>query len=407
MAIIGSFLFFLGGVFLSSFSHTLLLSKKGELQQFGRHNKFFAFSEKHFLTIHIFEQTLFQLRLVKTVLTFSAFLFLLAQPFLSIVSIFVVFLFLTYLSYLATNFMSKKLFALTTPTALFIFYLFYPLTSPFLALYRRINYRIQKKSKNQFKSKLQHLIMGDYDEKLFASLATFNEKDVREVMIPRIKIFALQLNTSIGKAAKAILHEGYSRIPVYGTDLDNIVGFLLYKDLLKVFIQAQESPSLLNETIEMLLKPVIYVPENKKISALFQDLRKKQSHLAIIVNEYGSTEGVITIEDILEELVGEIKDEYDIEEEEGFWKLPGGSWVVDAKVSIIDIEKKIGIRIPHSPEYETIGGFLFHKAGNIPQKGWSLCLDEFEIEVLISSERCLEKLRLIPLLEKKEKIAKE
>lgn len=407
MAIIGAFLFFLAGMCVSSFSHTLLLSKKRDLQQCSRQNKLFAFFEKHFLILNVFEQTIFQLRLIKTVLTFSAFLCLLAQPFALIVSAFFVFFILTYLSYLATNFTAKKLFALTMPTALFIFYLFYPLGLPFLALYRRINYRILKKNKNQVKSKLQHLIMGDYDEKLFASLSTFNEKDVREVMIPRIKVFALHSNTPIKKAAKSVLHEGYSRIPVYGTNLDNIVGVLMYKDLLKVFMKAQDSPSLLNETIEMLLKPVIYVPENKKISALFQDLRKKQSHLAIIVNEYGSTEGIITIEDILEELVGEIKDEYDIEEEEGFWKLPGGSWIVDANVSIIDIEKKIGIRIPHSPEYETIGGFLFHKSGNIPQKGWSLCLDEFEIEVLISSERCLEKLRLIPLLEKKEKIAKE
>lgn len=407
MAVSISFLFFFSALLISSFSEALPLLKKQQIQQFSLKNKFFSVFEKQFLQFVSFENTLVQLYLSKLVLSLTAVAFLAKSPFWLILSVLFIFFILTYCSYSASRLWPEKTFKLTASLASFSFYLLYPITVVFSALYAKVNRQAQKQAENRIKNRLQHLMMRDYDEKLLTSLSTFHEKEAREVMVPRINIFALPLNTSIKEAAQTILKEDYSRIPVYQEDLDNIVGFFMYKDLLKIFTEAEKTPSLLNEPVEILLKPVIYSPENKKISFLFQDFKKKQCHLAIVVNEYGNTEGLITTEDILEELVGEIKDEYDFEEEEGFWKLPGGGYIVDAKISIIDLEKKIGIRIPHSPEYETIGGFLFHKAGTIPQKGWSLYLDEFEIEVLISSERHLEKLRLTPLLEKKEKIAKE
>ncbi|MFA6501683.1 MAG: transporter associated domain-containing protein, partial [Parachlamydiales bacterium] len=153
---------------------------------------------------------------------------------------------------------------------------------------------------------------------------------------------------------------------------------------------------LLNKPIENFVKPIIYAPENKKISKLFLEFKNKKTHLAIIVNEYGGTEGIVTIEDILEEMVGEIKDEYDIEEEKQYWQLPTGSFVIDAKMNIIDLEDQLKIKIPHSPEYETIGGYIFHIAGTIPSKGWKIHLEDFDIEVLISNERCIEKIRITP-----------
>ena len=238
------------------------------------------------------------------------------------------------------------------------------------------------------------------DPKFLSSLITFQEKAVREVMIPRVKIFGLPANTTIRQASKEILSQGFSRIPVYKDRIDNIIGILMYKDVLKTYVKTtlgEEPSSILDSPIESFINPVIYAPENKKIFQLFQEFRLKKRHLGIVVNEYGGTEGLITIEDILEELVGEIQDEYDIDEERQIWKLPNNTWIVDAKLSIIDLEKKLNIHIPHSPEYETVGGFIFHRAGSIPKKGWSLLLDEFEIEVLISNERCIEKIRITPL----------
>jgi CBS domain containing-hemolysin-like protein len=181
--------------------------------------------------------------------------------------------------------------------------------------------------------------------------------------------------------------------------MDNIVGVILYKDVMEYYFNCIEKKetSPLETPLEKLLKPVIYTPETKKISHLLQEIRSHQIHLAIVVDEYGGTEGIVTIEDILEELVGEIADEYDIiDEEKLYMPYPAGGWIVDAKMTIIDIEKELGIFIPQSPEYDTLGGFVFHRAGTIPSKGWKIHNDNFDLEVLSSSARSLEKIILIP-----------
>lgn len=234
------------------------------------------------------------------------------------------------------------------------------------------------------------------DQKLILSVISFKERIAREVMVPRIDMYTLSSATSIKEAAKRFLDEGYSRIPVWKENVDNIIGTLYYKDLFKTYFNASGSPKELDGSIEHLLKPIVYAPETKKISQLLQEFRNKQIHMAIVVDEYGGTEGIVTIEDILEQLVGEIGDEYDWGEEALFTVLPSGGWIVDAKMTIIDIENELGISIPQSPEYDTIGGYIFHKAGAIPSKGWRLHQDEFELEVLSSSERTVEKIKIAP-----------
>lgn len=234
------------------------------------------------------------------------------------------------------------------------------------------------------------------DQNTIASIITFKEKVAREIMIPRVNIFSLDAKTTIKEACLQLLENNFSRIPIYADNLDNIIGVLMYKDLLEIYSKSLDDVKVLNLTIEAIVKPMIYAPENKKIGKLFQEFKNKKIHLAIIVNEYGGTEGIVTIEDILEEMVGEIEDEYDVDEEKQFWQLPSGSVVIDAKMSIIDLEKELKIKIPHSVEYETIGGYIFHIAGTIPTKGWKIHLEDFEIEVLISNERCIEKIRITP-----------
>lgn len=237
------------------------------------------------------------------------------------------------------------------------------------------------------------------DQKLILSVASFKERIAREVMVPRIDIFCLPSDTTIKEAAKSFVKEGYSRIPVYRESIDHIVGVLIYKDVLNIYAKAIEQKAgqeQLDALIEGLLKPVLYSPETKKISHLLQEFRSKQIHLAIVVDEYGGTEGIVTIEDILEELVGEIADEYDIDEEVMFTKIASGGWIVDARMNILDIEKELGIKIPPSPEYDTIGGYIFHRAGSIPSKGWKIHHDEFDLEILSSDERSIEKIRITP-----------
>lgn len=234
------------------------------------------------------------------------------------------------------------------------------------------------------------------DKKLLISVASFKDRIAREIMVPRIDVFTLSSTTSVYEAALSFAREGYSRIPVYKDTMDNIIGVLLYKDLLNFYI---DSSSPKEAPIETLLKPIMYTPETKKISDLLQEFKTKQLHLAIVVDEYGGTEGIVTIEDILEELVGEIADEYDDRQEETLFKAhPLGGFIVDAKMNIIDIEKELAIVIPHSPEYDTLGGYIFHRAGTIPTKGWRIHHENFDLEILKSSERIVEKVRIIPVV---------
>lgn len=238
--------------------------------------------------------------------------------------------------------------------------------------------------------------LDHHEQKLLLSVASFKERIAREVMVPRIDLFALSAETSMKEASKHFSEFGYSRIPVYREHIDNIIGVLLYKDLLNLYAESMDIESLLSKPIENLVKPVLFTPETKKISLLLQEFRTKQTHLAIVVDEYGGTEGLVTIEDILEEIVGEITDEHDIETEVLFSLLPSGDWIVDGRMSIHDIEDELNLVIPPSTEYETIGGYVFHRAGMIPKRGWRVHHDDFDLEVLSSSERVIEKIRITP-----------
>lgn len=339
-----------------------------------------------------------------------------AQPsiFVLIVSIIVLIgLFFDFLGNLFGLSNPKTALKLTYPIASIFLLVFSPITLLLLKLQKIIfrkddltslayPYKIKEKILELvLESELNHEL-DLQDKKLIISVASFKDRIAREVMVPRIDVFILSCSTSIHEAALCFLTEGYSRIPVYKNSLDNIVGVLLYKDILTFYIQWYENketspPNQL--TIEHLLKPILYTPETKKISHLLQEFRSKQIHLAIVVDEYGGTEGIVTTEDILEELVGEIADEYDdIQQELLFKPYPQGGWIVDAKMNIIDIEKELAILIPQSPEYDTLGGYIFHRAGAIPTKGWKIHHENFDLEILKSSERSVEKVRIIPII---------
>jgi len=231
------------------------------------------------------------------------------------------------------------------------------------------------------------------ERKLILSVANFKERNVREVMVPRIDVICISEDATIREAAEIFLKERYSRLPVFQDNIHHIVGVLLYKDVLSAYANTEQKAS-----ITSLIKPVVYTPETKKIAQLLQEFRSKQIHLAIVVDEYGGTEGIITIEDILEELVGEIADEDDVDQEMLYSVLPSGGWIVDARMNILDIEKELAIQIPQSPEYDTLGGYVYHRAGAIPAKGWRLHHDDFDLEILSSDDRSIEKVRIMPHL---------
>lgn len=301
----------------------------------------------------------------------------------------------------------ERSITLTAPIVSCFMVILFPLIFIFLKLFHRLPRTVYfdptHEPNQEAKQEIIEIIeesnlnthLDPHDKKLIESVMEFKDRIAREVMVPRVDIFSLPSDTTIEEAATLIYREGYSRIPVYKDTLDNIIGVLMYKDVLANYMEhaRKGDKAVLQRPIETLVKNVLYTPETKKISHLLQEFRKQQVHLAIIVDEYGGTEGIVTIEDILEEIVGDIADEYD-QEEALFIPLPEGGWLIDARMSILDIEEQLGIEIPQDGDYDTVGGYVFHETGMIPPKGFIIRKPHFELEVIRSNERRVEKLRI-------------
>ena len=257
------------------------------------------------------------------------------------------------------------------------------------------------------KESLSHLIeridnrsvLNDHDKKLLMAVLNFRDRIVREVMVPRVSLFCISHHSSIREAAHLLEQEGYSRVPVYKNTQDQIVGILMYKDVLSKYEEYEtqgNNPKILDAQVETIMKNALYTPETKKLSLLLQEFRKKQVHIAVVVDEYGGTAGVVTIEDILEEIVGEIADEYD-EEQSLYLRGPANSWIVDGRMNLLDLEEELGIKIPQKGDYDTVAGYVFYQLGTIPKKGVILHQDTFQLEILSSGDRFVEKVKITPV----------
>jgi CBS domain containing-hemolysin-like protein len=236
-------------------------------------------------------------------------------------------------------------------------------------------------------------LLSPHDRNLFLALFNFRDRIVREVMVPRINLFCISEATPIRAALSLLERENYSRVPLFRDSIDNISGVIMYKDIL---LHCLKKPDLLDNPVSTISKKVFFTPETKKISQLLQEFRLRQTHMAIVVDEYGGTAGAITIEDILEEIVGEIADEYD---QEAALITPAGkdSWIVAARMNLLDLEEETAIHIPQVGEYDTIAGYILWRLGTIPQKGTHIHEEQFEIEILTTGERTLEKVKITTL----------
>ncbi len=391
-------IFLIWTFFLATISHSmLLLGEKQTLSVLKKHRHRFFYYSLHRLLFkkHPFELLRFTLRIGESVgwLGYAAMaalaFFEVAQTGLTWVHGFGLILLFAFLILLTGDFF-PRLWAVRAPKEAlstssipgsFFLYLSFPITFLFAKLADVATKDIEKeRSMEELKETVVHILqtanikgkLNASDKKLIESVIKFKDRIVREVMVPRVNLFTISADTPIRIAAKPLVEEGYSRIPVYRDNIDNIMGVLMFKDILQLYMDCAEGKkeaSLLEAPVETITKNVFYTPETKKVSHLLQELRAKQLHMAIVVDEYGGTEGVVTMEDILEEIVGEIADEYDIGEELLYTAQPGGSWVADAKMSILDAEDIFGIHIPQDGDYDTIGGYIFHKIGAIPLKG--------------------------------------
>ena len=233
-------------------------------------------------------------------------------------------------------------------------------------------------------------------EQMIHGVFEFPEILAREIMTPRPDIIALELNATMDEVVNLLIEEGHSRFPVYEETLDNIVGVLLVKDLLPYLAGTKGEGFVLRE----LLREPYFVPDTKRISELLAELRTRNVHLAIVLDEFGGTEGIVTLEDLLEEIVGEIYDEYDVAEPD-FTPTPEGDVLIDGGASIDEVNQRFGMDLS-SDDFDTIGGYIFGTLGRVPQIGDSVHVDRSgELRVEGTEERRVTVVRLIPARRRK------
>jgi CBS domain containing-hemolysin-like protein len=211
---------------------------------------------------------------------------------------------------------------------------------------------------------------------------------VREILVPRTDMVALEKDTPLEQALETIIEAGHSRIPVYDGNMDHIVGILYAKDLLKIWGCSPEEADLSN-----LLRRAYYIPESKTIGDLLKEFKTRHVHMAVAVDEYGGTSGLVTIEDILEEIVGEIQDEFDVDEQINFTRLEDGGFIFDARSRLEDVEEEVDVSLSRG-DYDTLGGFVSHILGHVPVKGEQCRFDTLLFTVEEADARKISRIRV-------------
>lgn len=245
-------------------------------------------------------------------------------------------------------------------------------------------------------------VFDESESEMLNSIMEFDEIVVKEIMVPRIDIVGLDGEDNINEALRLIIDGGHSRIPVYEGSIDNIIGILYAKD---IFAHLNEDFEHLQ--VKTLIRNAYYIPETKKVDDLLEELRMKKVHMAIILDEYGGTSGLVTIEDLLEEIIGDIQDEYDTEEDL-IVMHSDAVLIADARTPIHDVEEAFDVELEEEilddSEADTIGGLAFEHLGGIPVKGDTVTVDRFQIHVIEVQGRRIAKVKveLLPAAEQEE-----
>ncbi len=231
-------------------------------------------------------------------------------------------------------------------------------------------------------------LIEEDEKKMIASIFELAEMVAREVMVPRIDVVAVDEKTTLRQALDVIIQAGHSRIPVYHDSIDNVQGVLYAKDLLLPFRDGRyDAP------VTELMRPAYFVPESKRVDDLLQELQQRRVHMAIIVDEYGGTAGVVTIEDLLEEIVGDIQDEYDSEAPMA-QQIGEREYVFDAQIRLDDVNDILGASLP-SEESDTLGGFIYSQLGAMPAVGSRVHFEHLALEVQTVQGRRILQVRVV------------
>jgi putative hemolysin len=230
-------------------------------------------------------------------------------------------------------------------------------------------------------------VIDKTEQKLIKSIFDFTETTVKEVMVPRTDVLALNITMSRDTLVKIVLEEGYSRMPVYRDTIDHIIGIVYTKDLLGLLEYGNAI------ILQDILRLPYFIPDSMKISTLMQDLQQRKLHMAIVVDEFGGTEGIVTMEDILEEIVGEIHDEYD-EVLKDVEQTADGAFMVHARMSVPDFNQRFDASLPDTTEFETISGFLCKLTGRIPDLNEEITYGSMQFTVAKKSQRRIRLLKM-------------
>ncbi|HKQ83203.1 MAG TPA: transporter associated domain-containing protein [Steroidobacteraceae bacterium] len=216
------------------------------------------------------------------------------------------------------------------------------------------------------------------------------ELQVRDIMVPRSQMVTVNRDDAPEQILPVVIESGHSRFPVIGEDRDQVVGVLLAKDLLRYFAAGGQK----DFNIKECLRPAAFIPESKRLNVLLKEFRVSHNHMAIVVDEYGGVAGLITIEDVLEQIVGDIDDEYDVEDDLDIRREGPRQFTVRAQTRIEDFNKYFGTEFSDE-EFDTIGGLLMHQLGRVPRRGESFVFGGFDFKVLRADRRRLDMLRVV------------
>ena len=236
----------------------------------------------------------------------------------------------------------------------------------------------------------QQGVLEAEEEQMISAVMSLSDSKLHEVMVPRIDIAAIDQEASFDDAVTLVLTEGHSRTPLYKESVDHIVGILYAKDLLRIIAAGGPRPRLRD-----IMRPALFVPESQAVDDLLNELQRRRVHMAIVLDEYGGTAGLVTIEDLLEEIVGEIQDEFD-EEEPMKVIVREGEAILDGRADIDEMGELVdpALELEDDEEYDTVGGFVYHRIGRVPVVGDTVAVDPFKIRVIKVTGRRVGKVRV-------------
>jgi putative hemolysin len=234
----------------------------------------------------------------------------------------------------------------------------------------------------------QHGIFDEAERQLIHSVFEFTDTSVREVMVPRSEVHAVEATTPLPTILKTLVETGFSRMPVFQGDLDHVTGIVHIKDLLREVEKPQ------TQSINAIMHPAFFVPDSMQISDLLRELQSRRTHMAIVVNEFGTNVGLVTIEDLLEEIVGEIRDEFDVDEEQPIQELPDGSLLVQGSCPINDLKERYGLPFEETPDFRTVAGFVLASLKRFPKGGEAITHSGYKMTVVVLDGRRLRKIRI-------------